>query len=95
MTDEQLAQYLGIADDPRWPGVIANITQSQRQTYERMATLEIEIDLWHKGLGPKPRGVLIDMAKTPRRAKKLTQRLRKRMARKAGGGVGVKSARAS
>lgn len=77
MTDEQLAQFLGIHDDPRWPTVIVNLPDLRRKTYERMATLEIDLNLWHKGLGPKPRGVLIDMARIPRKSKKPTTKLRR------------------
>lgn len=77
MTDEQLAKYLGIENEPRCAELIAALAP-KRAVYERMASLEVEISLWQEGLGPKPKGVLIDMAKTPRKAKNLTKRLRKR-----------------
>ncbi len=79
MTDRQLAVFLGIIDSPNWPQAIAAITPTQRASYERMAKLETEIDLWQQGLGPKPQGVLIDSARTPGLAKGRLQRLKKRM----------------
>lgn len=78
MTDRQLAVYLGIINHPSWPQVVAGLTASKRDVYERMANLETEIQLWQEGLGPKPSGVLIDGAKTPAQAKGRVQRLRKR-----------------
>ena len=77
MTDEQLAAFLGIYDN--WPAVIASFTPSQRKTYERMAEVTTQIELWQEGLGPRPRGVLIDYARTPRRAKRVASALRKRV----------------
>ena len=79
MTDRQLAVYLGIIDHPKWPEVVASLTKAKRAVYERMATLETEIDLWQQGLGPKPKGVLIDASRTPAHAKGRVQRLKKRM----------------
>jgi len=78
MTDRQLAVYLGIIDHPKWPEVVASLTANQRAVYERMSTLETEIQLWQEGLGPKPSGVLIDGARTPAQARGRVQRLRKR-----------------
>lgn len=64
MTDEQLAQYLGIAKDPGWPKVIASLSSAHRRTYEYMAQLDRVIDLWEQGLGPKPpEDVLLDYPK--------------------------------
>lgn len=60
MTDEQLAEFLGIYSDERWPRVIANLTPQLRELYERMARLEIELTLWQQGKGPRPKNVLID-----------------------------------
>lgn len=77
MTDEQLAQYLNIQDWPNWQEAITAISPERRASFERMAQLEIEIDLWSKGLGPKPKGVLINGARTPGMAKGRMQRLRK------------------
>lgn len=79
MTDEQLAQYLGIANNPKWPAVVRGLPPGIRATYERMAQLEVEIGLWQKGLGPKPSGVLLTSARTPANAKKRVLDLRKRI----------------
>ncbi len=79
MTDRQLAVFLGIIDAPNWPQAIAAITPTQRASYERMATLETEIELWQQGLGPKPKGVLVDGARTPAKAKAALRRLKKRI----------------
>lgn len=67
MTDEQLAQYLGIAKDPGWPKVIASLSSAHRRTYEYMAQLDRVLDLYEKlvDLDLPSCGVLIDQ---PRRA---------------------------
>jgi len=65
MTDDELATFLGIKpDDPLKDKFIASITPLKRAVFERMASLTMEVDLWQDGLGPKPKGVLIDLAKT-------------------------------
>lgn len=78
MTDRQLAVYLGIINEPDWPGVVAALPTTKRAVYERMATLETEIGLWQDGLGPKPKGVLVDGAGTPAKAMAALKRLKKR-----------------
>lgn len=78
MTDEQLAKYLGIESDPKAIEVIANLSSSKRAVYERMAELETEIELWQRGLGPKPKGVLIDAARTPSQARSRVNRIKGR-----------------
>jgi hypothetical protein len=60
MTDEELAKFLGIHNDERWPRAIAKLAPEKRATYERMAGVAVEAELWTAGLGPKPAGVLID-----------------------------------
>lgn len=82
MTDEQLAQYLGISDSPKWPAVVRGLHPGVRATYERMAQLEVEIGLWQQGLGPKPSGVLLTSARTPANAKKRVIDLRERIKKK-------------
>ena len=68
MTDDQLADYLGIpADHPMKKSVIAALSPAKRAVYERMASLETELALWQDGLGPKPEGVLIDTERSTRR----------------------------
>ena len=59
MTDLELAKYLGIADDERWPRAIAKLDPAKRATYERMAVVEVELNLYDAGLGPKPQGIII------------------------------------
>lgn len=59
MTDLELARFLGIADDERWPTAIANLDPKKRVFYERMADVYAEIQLFEAGLGPKPKGVIL------------------------------------
>jgi len=75
MTDRQLAVYLNILDWPNWEEAIKAFSPQRRASFDRMADLEKEIDLWAQGLGPKPTGVLIDSARTPSLAKGRIQRL--------------------
>lgn len=62
MTDAELAAFLGIGkEDPeKVARVIASLTSQKRATYERMAQVERELQLYEQGLGPKPQGVMID-----------------------------------
>lgn len=69
MTDLELARFLGIADDERWPRVVAKFSAEQRATYERMAAVSAELDLWQQGLGPKPRNVIVCKARRRRAAR--------------------------
>ena len=59
MTDQQLAEFLGIAGKKGEAEIIAKITPAHRALYERMATLEAEVAAWRAGTGPKPTGVII------------------------------------
>lgn len=59
MTDSQLSSYLGLDNDPNRERIMAAITPEQRAAYDRMAALELEISLWHQGLGPKPAGAIL------------------------------------
>jgi len=59
MTDEDLAKYLCIYDDARWPRVIVKLDAKTRACYERMAEVEVELNLWTAGLGPKPKDVIV------------------------------------
>jgi hypothetical protein len=67
MTDEELAKFLGIENEPKRAKVIASLSENKRKLFERMATLEIEVKLWQEGLGPKPTGVLLDMERDTKR----------------------------
>jgi hypothetical protein len=60
MTDHELALYLGIIDEPNWREAIARLPAQRRATYEHMARVEHQLQLWQAGLGPRPTGVLID-----------------------------------
>ena len=59
MTDLELAEFLGIADDQRWPRAIAKLAPEKRVAYERMADVCVELRLWQDGFGPKPEGVIV------------------------------------
>jgi hypothetical protein len=71
LTDEQMVTYLGFGDDPRGLAAVQKLPPEQRALFERMAGLEMEVNLWTEGLGPKPQGVLIDLA-TDRHMQKYT-----------------------
>lgn len=68
MTDEQMAAFLGFAADDSGLKCVRSLPPAQRALFERMGTLEHEVNLWTEGLGPKPSGVLIDLAKGSRRS---------------------------
>lgn len=61
MNDAALAEYLGISDYPDRAAIIARIPPERRASYERMATLEVEIEQWLAGIRPRPKFVLIDL----------------------------------
>ena len=67
MNDAELAKYLNIETEPFCGKFIASMTPQKRATFERMADVEIEVDLWQQGLAPKPTDVLIDMARDKKR----------------------------
>lgn len=60
MTDEQMAEYLGLKGHPKALMVVRNLSPERRALYERMAGVEIEIELYEAGLAPRPKGVLLD-----------------------------------
>lgn len=69
MDDDQLAAYLGIpSDHPMKVTVIKSLSPEKRACYDRMASLETELQLWQDGLGPKP-NVMIDTERSTRRRK--------------------------
>lgn len=69
MTDEQLVHFLGIAAESaeNKAKILRSLTPARRALYDRMATLESELTAWECGLGPKPKGVLIDTVRSVRR----------------------------
>lgn len=67
MKDADLAKFLGIdADHPNLAAFMAKLDPAKRASYERMYEVCGELALWETGLGPKPKGVLIDMDRTPK-----------------------------
>ena len=62
MTDEEMAKFLNIPIS-----MVPNIEPEKRKVYERMADVEMEINLWTAGLGPKPVGVMVDTIESTRR----------------------------
>jgi hypothetical protein len=61
MTDEQLAKFMGIHGKVGCAEILATVTPEKRAVYERMAEVEMDVEIWQLGLGPKPHGVLIDL----------------------------------
>jgi hypothetical protein len=61
VTDQELAKFMGIENEPRRDAVIAALKPARRALFERMAQVAIEAELWAAGLGPKPRDALLDL----------------------------------
>ena len=59
MTDDELAEFLGLKGKVGCAELMAKITPEKRAVYERMHEVETEIVLWQQGVGPKPKGVII------------------------------------
>lgn len=66
MSDDEMAEFLGFGDDPRRIEAVQKLTPEERALFERMATLDIEVELWLAGLGPRPVGVLMDFPRNRR-----------------------------
>ena len=66
MTDAELADYLHLTSEEA-AIVIPKLSPAKRAVYDRMKQVEIESALWSEGLGPKPRGVLIDTERSTKR----------------------------
>jgi hypothetical protein len=66
MTDAELATYLHLSPDEA-AIVIPKLTQAERALYGRMKEVEVEAALYAEGLGPKPKGVLLDFARDKKR----------------------------
>lgn len=66
MNDAELAEYLHLTPTEA-DSVIPKLSASRRALYDRMKQVEIEAALWSEGLGPKPRGVLIDTERSTKR----------------------------
>jgi len=68
MTDDELASFCGLKqDDPLRDKFIRSLSPNKRSLFERMAAVEMEVELWQAGLGPKPQGVLIDTDRDTKR----------------------------
>lgn len=59
MTDEQLIGYLNIADLPNAAEYVAKLPAERRALYNRMADVEMQLNLHAVGLGPMPAGVIV------------------------------------
>lgn len=68
MTDAELAAYLNLSEDEALI-VIPKIPPVRRALYARMKQVELEVELWLAGVGPKPQGVLIDTDRSMKRRK--------------------------
>ena len=66
MTDAELTAYLHLTPEQA-AIVLPKLSPARRAVYDRMKQLEIEVDLWTDGLGPKPAGVLIDTERSTRK----------------------------
>ena len=62
MNDAELAEYLHLTPDEA-AIVIPQITPSKRELYNRMKQFQTEAELWARGEGPPPAGVLLDFQK--------------------------------
>ncbi len=61
MMDAELTDFLGIADcaPEKVRRYLAAMPPEKRATYERMAEVTLELQLWEQGLAPKPEGVIV------------------------------------
>lgn len=59
MTDDELAEFLGIAKAKRRAEIMALITPAERAEHEETARLVMEVKLWEAGVGPRPAGVIM------------------------------------
>ena len=59
MTDDELAEFLGIANAKGRAKIMASLTEKDRATYEAMRKTEQDIKLWLEGVGPRPPGGIL------------------------------------
>lgn len=64
MTDEEMAKFLNIP-----VARVLSLSPEKRALFERMAVVEMELNLWTAGLGPKPAGVMVDTVESTRSRK--------------------------
>lgn len=59
MTDDELAEFIGVKGKRGAAAIMAAVTPAQRATFEQMARTERELEAWTQGRGPKPAGVVV------------------------------------
>lgn len=59
MTDEQMADWLGLNADEATK-ILPKLTPEKRAAYEHMHEKYMEVMLWQAGVAPFPDGVIID-----------------------------------
>lgn len=69
MNDVELAAYLHLTPAEA-AIIIPKLSAAKRAVYDRMREVETEAELWAAGLGPKPKGVLIDTERTINRRRR-------------------------
>jgi hypothetical protein len=67
MTDEEMADFIGIKGHPKAAACIAALAPEKRALFDRMAEVCVEAELYAAGLGPRPVGVLLDFDRPARR----------------------------
>jgi hypothetical protein len=58
MTDDDLTKFLGLTPAEA-EVILPTLTQSLRQTYERLHDAEMAIRLWQQGVAPLPKGIIV------------------------------------
>lgn len=69
MSDDELADFLGIKNEPNKDKFIAALPADQRATFEHMKKVCDDIRLWEAGVGPKPTGVILCHDHAPKKRK--------------------------
>jgi hypothetical protein len=67
MADDEMAAFLGIKGHPKEAACIAALAPEKRALFDRMAEVAMEAELYAAGLGPYPKGVLLDFDRPARR----------------------------
>lgn len=66
MTDEELGEFLGFTPEET-KIAIPRLTPEKRAGYEALCGAYREIRLWEEGVGPLPKGVMIDTDRSTKR----------------------------
>jgi hypothetical protein len=64
VTDLELATFLGIDREPRWPQLLATIPKEKQQALRDLVDVAVRLALYNKGMGPKPEGVIVCRSKS-------------------------------